>query len=213
MSHQCCACRARMHTVASSMFGWRNLHRIHNPHEMRRRSQTPLAKSIASGVCGVQCTNGGSYIKGFDDVNTFVPKVVWRMSNVLASKAVFDAPNSAHNPWSYASTESARHTEQMNAWLRSHAIPGDIRIFVVRGPQNITELRWSELIRDWAGFFTNEDVRIIDRDYSWIVDYRKEHIIRFGRLRSSNQPGAVKGGTALVCQAEHVWPAVTDPDR
>ena len=46
---------------------------------MRRRPQTALAKSIASGVCGVQYTNGGSYNKGFG-VTILAPTVVDRLA-------------------------------------------------------------------------------------------------------------------------------------
>jgi hypothetical protein len=104
----------------------------------------------------------------------------------LASKAVFEAKNGEQNPWSYASAESRKHTEKLSAWLQSCSIGADTPVFVVRGPHDVTELTWSELTRTWTRFFADEDLRIIDRDYSWIVDYRKERIIRFGRLKSSN---------------------------
>ena len=119
-------------------------------------------------------------------MSTFIPKTVWRLSNVLASKAVFEAHDAEENPWSYASAESKQHIGQVTARLQSWNIPADTLVFVVRGPRDITELTWSELMQNCARFFADEDVRIIDRDYSWIVDYRKQSIIRFGRLKSSN---------------------------
>ena len=119
-------------------------------------------------------------------MSTFVPKAIWKISNVLASKAVFEAQNGEQNPWRYASTESKKHTEQMSAWLQSWGILANTLIFVVRGPRDVTELTWSELMRTWNCLFATEDLRIIDRGFSWIIDYREQNIIRFGRLKSSN---------------------------
>ena len=123
----------------------------------------------------------------FDDMTIADAKRVWRVANVLASKAEFEPVDASSGPWLYASTESPEHKARFEAWLQAHGGAGDILVYAVRGSHEVIRLPWSDVVNHTENYFGGSDIRILGDGFDWIIDYKKEQIIRYGRLKSSNQ--------------------------
>jgi hypothetical protein len=115
------------------------------------------------------------------------PKQVWRMANILAAKAEFEPVDSTSGPWLYASTESPQHKARLSIWLRAHGVAATSGVYVVRGSHQVITVSWLDVIDHPEEYFGGTDVRIVGHDFDWIIDYKKEQIIRYGKLKSSNQ--------------------------
>jgi len=111
------------------------------------------------------------------------PKQVWRLAGRLLHDVVYDPGVEEKNEWIYASTESREHQDRFIRWIESKRIDPSKNIWVVvdHPADETRELKWSEFLSRWTEFPSDSDLKVADKAFTWVLEYKSQRVARFGR--------------------------------
>lgn len=121
------------------------------------------------------------------------PKRAWRLAGRLLHDVVYDGGIEEENEWVYASSESEQHQQNFLIWIASKGICADENVWVLisHPAEETRDMKWKEFMSRWTEFLSDTDLKVADKRFSWVLEYRSQRVARFGR-RPNIQP--VSGG-------------------
>ena len=111
------------------------------------------------------------------------PKQAWRLAGRLLDGLVYDSGIEEKNEWVYVSTESEEHKRRFESWIaRKEIEPSEnIWILISHPAEDSKEMKWNEFMKRWSEFLSDTDIRITNKQFTWILEYKSQHVARFGR--------------------------------
>ena len=111
------------------------------------------------------------------------PKQVWRVAGRLLHDVVYEPGIEKKNEWVYASAETPEHRERFVQWIESKRIDPAERIWVIvtNPAEDTKEMNWCEFLSRWTEFLSDSDLKVADKAFTWVLEYKSQHAARFGR--------------------------------
>jgi len=119
------------------------------------------------------------------------PKQAWRLAGRLLRNLSYDSGLEKKNEWVYTSSESEAHRDRFMQWITSKEIEASQSIWMLisHPAEDTKEMKWSEFLDRWTEFLSDTDLKITDKSFTWVFEYKSQRIARFGRKTGSNQSG------------------------
>lgn len=99
-------------------------------------------------------------------------------------EVVWDAGVEEKNEWVYASIESDIHKRRLIDWLTSKPVDeGSEALLFDPGWTQVKRIVWRDILQRPEEFFCGSDFHCVNIELTWILDYMKTGVARFGRWR------------------------------
>jgi len=114
------------------------------------------------------------------------PKQAWRLAERLLHDVTYDRGIEEKNEWVYASSESEMHQQKFLNWIGSKGIGFDEKVWILISypAEETRETEWREFISRWPEFFSDTDLKVTNKSFSWILEYKSQRVARFGRKQN-----------------------------
>lgn len=110
-----------------------------------------------------------------------------KLVNYKAENIVWHHGFDETSEWVFASLEDEKHRKILIKWLLSKKIQTNCEVILVKPdwkqPQKII---WSTVLSEPEKYFGKEEFQIYDIDLKWLLEYKAQEIVRFGKYEKDN---------------------------
>jgi hypothetical protein len=99
-------------------------------------------------------------------------------------EVVWDAGAEENNEWVYASIESDIYKKRLIDWLTSKLVDdGTEMLLFGPGWNQVKSIGWRDILQRPEEFFCGLDFHSVNVEITWILEYTKTGVARFGRWK------------------------------
>jgi len=107
-----------------------------------------------------------------------------KLVNCKAQNIVWHHGCDNTSEWVFASLEDDIHIKKLIEWLLSKKIPSNSEIILVKSNwNNPKKMAWSNILSELKKYFGKEEFQIYDIDLKWLLEYKAQEIVRFGKYK------------------------------
>jgi len=111
------------------------------------------------------------------------PKQAWKLARRLLYDVDYDPGIEHKNKWVYASQESEEHKKRFESWIKGKGIQENEDIWILNEfkSKESQKMKWGEFLKDWPEILDDDDIRVTNINFTWILEYKSQKVARFGR--------------------------------